>query len=310
MNEKKIHTGEHILFRALSEVFEGLTVKKVEIGKRNYFTVYYDKEFTWDGILKAEHIANTIISEGRPVRRIHGSQEEIKAQVPQLRVRWERIKEDTVTVVEVEGFDWAACVGEHVENTKEIGYILVTRIVSVGKGFYEIEFEVDERAHTEALNRSALAGEIASLLRTSLDKVVPTLKNLKERQAALTESVRLLTRNVISRITPEQVKGISVYIEDMSGADFNLLQKTAAQVTSSEKNLVVFIDQQSHLIVVAKSLELPLDCRELAAAVVPEGKGGGKPECAVFSSQQIPTADEINQKVTQFLERSKQIKEN
>jgi alanyl-tRNA synthetase len=257
--------------------------------------------------LKAEHIANTIIREGRPVRKIHGSIKEIKAQVPQVRVRWDRIKDDTVTVVEVDGFDWAACVGEHVENTKEIGYILVTRIVSVGKGFYEIEFEVDEKAQKEALNRSALAGEIAFLLRTSLDTVIPTLKNLKASQKALTESIRLLTRNVISRITPQEVKGISVYIEDVSGADFKLLQKAAAQVTSKEKNLVVFIDEKAHRILVARSCELPFDCRELAAALVPEGRGGGKPDCAVFSSQQIPAADRISQKVTQFLERSGQI---
>lgn len=306
MDEKKIHTGEHILFRALSAVFKGITVKKVEFGRRNYFLVHYDKEFDWDGLLRAEYIANTIITEGRPVKKVCGSKKEIQEQFPELRVRWERIKEDTVTVVEVEGFDWAACTGEHVENTKEIEYILITRVVSVGKGFYEIEFEVAENAKKEALKRSAAAGEITSFLKTSMDKVLPTLRNLKENQAVLTESVRLLTKNVVERMTPEKIQGISVYIEDVSGADTRLLQKAAAQLTGEGKNLVVFVDQVKNILIIARSPLLPFDCRELAQVVVPEGKGGGKPACAVFSGQTIDT-QEMKAKVKQFLEKSGQI---
>ncbi len=319
---KKAHTGEHILFRALSTVFEGLTVKKVEFGKRNYFLIHYDKELDWDSILKAEKIANRIISEGRLVKRIEGTKKEVEEQFPHLRVRWDRIKEDTVCVVEVEGFDWAACVGEHVENTEEIGYILVTRVVSVGKGFYEVEFEVCEKAKEAALERSNIARGVASFLKTSLEKVMPTIRNVRESNRVLTESVRLLTRNLISRIVPEEVGGVSVYIEDLSGADRKLLQKAASQLTRTQKEkgkekekrkgtLVLFVEQSKDTFVVAaRSPSLALDCTALTKMVLPQGKGGGKPEYAIASSPQEVDLPEVKVKIKQFLEKSEQITEN
>lgn len=309
--KRKAHTGEHILFRALSTVFEGLTVKKVELGKRNYFLVHYDKELGWDSILEAEEIANRIIREGRTVKKIEGSRKEIEEQFPHLRVRWDRIKEDTVCVVEVEGFDWAACVGEHVENTAEIDYILVTRVTSVGKGVYEVEFEVAGKAKAEALRRSHIAREVAFLLRTSLKKVVPTVKNLKESNAALTESVRLLTRNLTSRLTPEEIRGISVYCEDLSGADRKFLQRTASQLTRRGKVLVLFVEQsEPGVAVAARSPSLSLDCRTLTKEVLPEGRGGGKSEYAMASFPHTVDISDVRAKIRQFLEKSEQTKEH
>jgi alanyl-tRNA synthetase len=301
---KKIHTGEHILFRALSTVFEGLTVKKVEFGKRNYFLVQYDKEFNWDGILKAEIIANRIIAEGRPVRKVEGPKKEIQEKFPHLRVRWDRIRDDTVTVVEVEDYDWAACIGDHVENTREIEYILVTRVTSVGKGHYEIEFEVGENAKEEALKRSALAGEVACVLRTSLEKVVPTIRNVKEDQEKLTESVRLLTKKVVESMPCDSIGGITVYIDDLTGADRRLLQREAAQITRRDKSLVVLVEQsQDVFVVAARSPSLQIDCTQLIKTIAPGGRGGGKPECAVASSTHTISVEEVKAKIRQFLEK-------
>lgn len=306
MDERTTHTGEHILFRALSTVFEGITVKKVEFGKRNYLLVHYEEEFDWNNILKAEKIANYIITEGRRVRKVKGSRTEIEAQFPQLRVRWDRIQDDAVTVVEVEDFDWAACVGEHVENTQEIQYLLVTRITSVGKGDYEIEFEVGEKAHEEALSRSALAMEVSSVLKTSLDKVIPTVKNLKETQKMLTDAVRLLTKNVVTKMIPEDINGTAVYIEDVSGADIKLLQKTAAQLTQKERVLVVLLEHMHNTVIMARSPLLSFDCRDLLNAVLPEARGGGKPEYVMARTTHELDIDELKTEIKRFLEKQAQ----
>ena len=303
----KAHTGEHILFRALSTVFDGMIVKKVEFGKRNYFLVHYNKEIEWNGVLEAELIANRIISEGRPVTKVKLSREEAH-KYPQLRVRWDRITDDTVTVVEVDGFDWAACKGNHVKSTKEVEFILVTRITSVGKGDYEIEFTVGDQAHEEALKRSVLAMEVSSLLRTSLDKVQPTIRNLLMSECSLKEAVQTLTRNVLERMTPDEVYGTSVYIEDVSGGDRKVIQRKAAEITGGTgRILVVFQDQSSSVLMVARSPTLSFDCRELVQFLLPHGKGGGKPEFAMGSSTEDVTLEDVKTKVKQFLEKSMQI---
>lgn len=302
---KKAHTGEHILFRALFTVFEGIHVKKVELGERNYFLVHYDKDFEWQKVLEAEKLANKIIAEKRPVTKVVGTKEEVKKQFPQLRVRWDRITSDTVTVIHVKDYDWAACVGDHVENTGDIEYIIVTRINAVGKGFYEIEFEVADKAKEKALDRAALARHVSVLLKTSMDKVLPTVKNLKKNNEALTESVRTLTTALVDAVTPEQIDGVSVYITSVPGGDCKILQRAAAQLTRDGSVLVVFAEEWQHFVVAARSPSVPVDCTALLSCVL-SGKGGGKPEYAVYHSFDPVNMPELTQKIKQFLVQSTQ----
>ncbi|MGD2249224.1 MAG: hypothetical protein PVF58_12530 [Candidatus Methanofastidiosia archaeon] len=303
VNKKaKAHTGEHILFRALSHVLQGMTVKKVELGKRNYFLVEYTKEIDWDTILKAEIMANQIIQEGRPVKKIVGTKQDIKNKFPQLRVRWDRITDDTITVVEVKDYDWAACVGDHVTNTRDIEYILVTRVNSIGKHQYEIEFEVGDTAKKEALNRSALAEKVSNTLKTSLDAVIPTIKNLKKDNNILTESVRTLTSSYITLVTPEIIKGISVYVQDVSGADHKILQKEAGNIIKNN-TVVVFVEQlESPFVVIACSASVGINCNELLSYILPESKGGGRPEYVIARAYEKIDINALKEKITTFLQ--------
>jgi alanyl-tRNA synthetase len=304
---RKAHTGEHVLFRALSTVFEGLRVKKVELGKRNYFVIQYDGEITRDGILQAEHAANRIVSEGRPVTIHSGTKDEVSRLFPDLRVRWDRITDKVITVVCVQDFDWAACSGDHVTNTREIEFILVTRITSLGQGLYEIEFAVGENAKTEALHRSALSMEIAAALHTSLDSIIPTIINLKNDQEKLTEQVRTLTRHRVEQIVPAYVGDLALFADDLSGSDRKILQKSAAQLTRDGKNLVLFCDlSHGSFIVAARSPSVRVDCRELIQQVLPGSKGGGKPEYALAYSPTPIEMKTITSSLIQYLERGGQ----
>jgi alanyl-tRNA synthetase len=307
-HDKKIaHTGEHILFRALSMVFEGLSVRKVELGNRNYFVIHYDRDMTWDGILQAEQHANRIIAEGRPVITYQGTKADVSARFPHLRVHWDRITDDVITVVCVEDFDWAACSGTHVSNTAEIDYILVTRVTSLGKGVHEIEFVVGEQAKREALHRSALCMKIAHTLKTSLDYALPTIANLQADNESLTEKVRTLTWNCVNRIAPFHIRTLTVFCEDITGSDRKTLQKAAAQLTREGENLVLFIDQSDGTFAVAAcSPAVRVDCRKLLQHIFPESKGGGKPEYALAYLPLPVDGASIRSSLRQFLERAGQ----
>jgi alanyl-tRNA synthetase len=306
-DERKAHTGEHILFRALSMVFEGLSVKKVELGNRNYFVIRYDRDITWDGILQAEQHANRIIDEGRPVITYRGTKVDVSTRFPRLRVRWDRITEDEITVVCVEDFDWAACSGHHVSNTREIDYILVTRITSLGKGVHEIEFTVGEQAKREALHRSALCMKIVETLKTSLDHALPTISNLLTQRESLTEQVRMLTWNCVNHITPLHIQNLTVFCEDLTGSDRKTLQKAAAQLTREGENLVVLFDQSDGTFAVAAcSPAVGVDCRELIQHMLPGNKGGGKAEYALAYSPLSVEHASLLSSIRQYLEREEQ----
>ncbi|MFQ6088417.1 MAG: hypothetical protein ACE5K0_05910, partial [Candidatus Methanofastidiosia archaeon] len=62
MELRKAHTGEHLLFQALSRFFPGISVEKIRLReKKKVFYLHYSKELSWDGILKALKLANEII---------------------------------------------------------------------------------------------------------------------------------------------------------------------------------------------------------------------------------------------------------
>ncbi|MGC1121219.1 MAG: hypothetical protein WBA22_09000 [Candidatus Methanofastidiosia archaeon] len=303
----KAHTGEHILFRALSTVFEGIRVKKVELGKRNYFLVSYDKELEGELLLQAELLANSIIAQDLSVTTVVEPRKDVMKEYPQLRVRWDRIPDENVTVVEVENFDWAACVGEHVSRTGVIEFIIITRVNSVGLHEYEIEFEVAQQAKLEAVKRAALARDVAGELRTSMDQVVPTVHNLRERTHWLTESVRLLTSQVLSALQPEYIEGIPVYRAEISGGDRKTIQRETARLTSENSCLIIIVEQLEDTFLVAGcSHNLNLDCTQLIHSLLPEGKGGGKPEQAIASSPQKVDISLIRERIRQFLKQSRQ----
>ncbi|MBU7014357.1 MAG: hypothetical protein HXS52_02190 [Theionarchaea archaeon] len=307
----KAHTGEHILFRALSTVFEGIRVKKVELGKRNYFLVNYGRELEEERLLQAELLANRIIAQDMSVITVVKPRKDVMRDYPHLRVRWDRISDENVTVVEVEGFDWAACVGEHVLHTGSIECIIITRVNSVGNHEYEIEFEVAQQAILEAVKRGALARNVASQLRTSLDQVLPTVANLKEKTHLLTESVRLLTSQVFSHLEPEYIGEIPVYCAQVPGGDRKAIQREVARLTRETSCLVVMVEQLEDTFLIAGcSPSLNLDCTQLVHDLLPEGKGGGKPEQAMVSSPQKVDLSQITGKIRQFLRQSGQTRGN
>ena len=65
----RMHTGEHILSRALERQVPGLRVYKVSIDpKESSIYLRYDGELTWEMLFSAEDEANSIIASDIPVK--------------------------------------------------------------------------------------------------------------------------------------------------------------------------------------------------------------------------------------------------
>jgi len=122
----RMHTGEHVLSKILETVFDGLSVNKVNIAEEES-TIYlsYNGELDWENLFEAEEKANEIIRKDLPVY-IESVPKEKAEKMDDLKINLSRIKDATVRVVVIPGFDLIACSGSHVKRTSEIGKILVT----------------------------------------------------------------------------------------------------------------------------------------------------------------------------------------
>jgi len=299
--ESRAHSGEHILFQALSRVFKGMESVKVVIepDKKQLF-VRYGGTIDWNGVLEAERIANRVVRENRRIIVAIGGREEMMQRYGgRLRGRWDLIKDEPIRIVEVEGFDAVACKGEHVDRTGEIGFIAVKKFNALGRGDYEFQFEVGEKAWDHVLEMKKLAMNMMETFGTRPDLAENTARNLRDEVSALRKSLREASKKALEDLTYEEIKGIRVYAKVFEGFDQKELMKRAADLKKGGKTVIVFGDASgSGFLLLGRSDDLNFNAVPLLekGCSLLGGRCGGKPELASgggFKTKDIDGAIEL-----------------
>ncbi|MDO9509384.1 MAG: hypothetical protein Q7I97_08645 [Thermovirgaceae bacterium] len=148
----RMHTGEHILSRALENLIGGLSVQKVWIGE-NESTIYmtYSGEIGWEELFEAEKVANRIVAEDIPVSREELSRGEAGRFIG-VKVKWDRVDDERISVVSIKDFDAIACSGSHVVSTGAVGGLLVTGFKGSSPD-WEVRFTVNREEVLERQSR-------------------------------------------------------------------------------------------------------------------------------------------------------------
>lgn len=278
MSEAAAHTAEHIFVGILSKTQPSLSIHKVEFGKVNSVSLDIES-LSWNAILEAEIAVNKAISESRPVR-IHTFRtlEEAEQQFRTLRSRDDRIR-GRVRVVEVEGYDCAACTGQHVSNTAECSYFLVSRLSRSG-GSVKVEFLVGERARTRALELSKMCFRTAEVLSANVEELEKKAESLKLQNHTLRKRLRRTTDEVMRRILPKKRVSFEEYSACLEGVDEKTVMERAGEIIErNPRALVIFaVKNESTRVILGRGEELPFDSREILknALGIKGFRGGGR----------------------------------
>jgi alanyl-tRNA synthetase len=188
----RAHTASHALYGAGRKILDELGYGGFDIGEEKIrvdFTTSTD--ITDETLAELERLTNRAVWDSRPV-----SWEEIPQQ--EARERDEiafntRTEEgvmndsDAVRVVTIEGFDWAACGGTHVDNTREIGPVTVLDRSNPGEGLTRVEFAVGPTAIRRRVEDVRAAREAAR----TLDVGVAELPEAAERVSRQVEELEV-----------------------------------------------------------------------------------------------------------------------
>ncbi len=151
------HTGQHVLSAAVDRLF-GVRTVSFHLGK-DASTIDVARELSRTEIAAAETEANRVIWENRSVSIRFVSAEDAAT----LPLRKESLREGTLRLVEIDGFDLSACGGTHVERTGSIG-VIATGAVERFKGGQRLEFFCGGRALDQfRAMRDTLAGAVRLL---------------------------------------------------------------------------------------------------------------------------------------------------
>ncbi|MEM2687956.1 MAG: DHHA1 domain-containing protein [Thermoproteota archaeon] len=280
------HTAEHVLMGCLQRIKGNLKVRKVEFSEGAGSVIVEVDSLSFNELAEAQVLANRVISEGRVVKEhFFNSLEDAQKTFPNLRAHEERIK-GRVRVVEIDGFDYSACTGKHVGNTRECGIILVTHVSKSG-GEYRIDFEVGDKALETAVRLSTLCLSISSILGSPIRNLEKTVVNMKTENEDLKKRLSTVTEDVVKKIPLEEfLQGAKLYRAFLKGVDTKTVMKTFGELIDENRSIYVV------------SLEWPGTCNILigsgderisAAQILRElcnvfgTKGGGDQKIAIGS---------------------------
>lgn len=233
----RMHTAEHILFRSLQNAIPDISLIKIRLSEDESTIYAHAKKIEWQNLFDAEKEANKIISGNLDIKEHLVSKSELN-KFPKLRIS-ERVEDDKVRIIEIDGFDWSACCGIHSLKT---GYVENILIIGLNKtDCWEIRFKT--KCSDEVLNYSAQARLAASELGCDVESVHERIKGLIKISEDLKEKFRDLSREAASSPNEEMVNGKKLFWKEFQGAEKKQLTD-AGKKLAVNKAIVVFVNEE------------------------------------------------------------------
>ncbi|RDZ63329.1 hypothetical protein C5B90_09235 [Haloferax sp. Atlit-12N] len=297
----RAHTASHVLYGAGRRIFDDLGYGGFDISAEKVRVDFETStEVDDDALVELERLVNRAVWDSREV-----TWEEIP--VADAREREEiafNVKteegvfadSESVRVVSIDGWDWAACGGTHVSNTVEIGPVEVLSRSNPGEGLTRVEFAVGASAIDR---RAAVRGstyEAARALGTNLDGLGETAATVaaarEELESELADLKSEVLRSRLADFETVERDGLTWKVGAVSGFDANEVGDAAKESRDGADVLVAVGESDAPFVVVASAGDAAAG--DVVAEVTDEfgGGGGGGPTFAQGGGLGAP-ADEV-----------------
>ncbi|TCI67052.1 MULTISPECIES: alanyl-tRNA editing protein [unclassified Exiguobacterium] len=192
------HTAQHVLTALLEDEY-GIQTLSFGIGQEESSLEIETETLDWTQIESLERDVQRIIFENRPV----STYELASAEVEVDRLRKPTDRTGMIRIVDIEGLDYNACGGTHVETTGQLGIVHVTSMKKV-RGNVRLTYVAGHRA-LSAIHSS----------RTALRTIHQTLSTTNETVAA-----RVLEERNLRLERDKEVKALEARVAKAKVAAF------------------------------------------------------------------------------------------
>ena len=204
---------------------------------------------------------------------------------------------DRVRVVRAGTHSLEFCGGTHVDRLGDIGQIQIVSETSIGSNTRRIEAVSGLGAFRRSSEMEQALGSVATLLKVSLDDVVPSLERLFERQRELDREVATLRQAQLSHFAEQlhATSGAAVLVARVDGYPGDQLRTLAQDLQRRGRRAVVLAGANDDKVAVAVASDESLDARavvkQLAAFV--GGGGGGSARLALAGGRDASGIDAL-----------------
>jgi alanyl-tRNA synthetase len=308
------HSGQHLLSALFNQELNAPTVS-FHLGDTVSTIDLAVSDLSAADLARIEHLANTIVAEGRPiaVRTISSAEAQQLLAAGQLRklpprdgdIRLVVIPGDAASLPDREHveLDLNACGGTHVSFTSQIGPVLIRGTARIRQSI-RVSFLCGDRALAAARTDDALLTQLGrelSVARPDLPAALARLKSdtkaaAKERQALREELANYHAARLLVEDQPE--KDLRIVRRIFADRDVDYTKLLASRVTSAAAHTIALLASiaehgQPATLVISCSKDLnsrndpsskepPLDASQLLRTALASvgGRGGGSPSLA------------------------------
>jgi len=271
-----LHTGQHLLSRALFDVAEARTLS-ARLGESGA-TLDLDRTLSARQRDEAEARVNQVIDEARPIRAFFPTDAELDA----LDLRRAPKVADGIRAVLVEEFDATPCGGTHCGNTSEVGQ-LVLRDVSSHKGGVRVLFSAGIRARRELAETRAQMRALADRFTCASADVAAAIAKVERQLAEARESLGVARSGWADAVADTLASTPSPVIRSFDGLDRETLRALATKLATADRvALLAAASAEGTALVAMRGPESDFDCGAFVSRLAKAcgGGGGGRPQRA------------------------------
>jgi alanyl-tRNA synthetase len=209
---------------------------------------------------------------------------------------------DRVRVVKAGPHSLEFCGGTHVDRLGDIGQIQIVSEASIGSNTRRIEAVSGLGAYRRSHEMESALGSVATLLKVSLDDVVPALERLFERQRDVEKEVAALRQAQLSAFA-DQLHARSdgdVLVARVDGYPGEQLRTLAQDLQRRGRRAVVLVGASDDKVAIAVATNEDLDAQSTvkALASLVGGGGGGSARLALAGGRDASSIDKVLEAAT------------
>jgi alanyl-tRNA synthetase len=278
-----LHTGQHMLSRALMDVAGAATVS-ARLGE-TLCTIDTDQDTLDEAkVAEAEALVNAVIDDDIAIRAFFPTPEELAA----LPLRRAPKVTANIRVIQIGDFDVSPCGGTHCTRSAQVGLMRVVGVERY-KGKGRVFFSSGPRARRElwdeagtlrAMGRAFTCGaaEVPGVVDKLRRELTEAREALGAARARLAEATALELAAALEASPDKRVVAV------LEGAGPEQLRAVAARLTSRPDAVVLLAGRvpEGLPVLIARGASSPFGCGAFLkkAAEAAGGRGGGRPEHA------------------------------
>ena len=193
---------------------------------------------------------------------------------------------DSVRIVEIDGWDVAACGGTHVSNTREIGPVTLLDRSNPGEGLTRVEFAVGPDGIDRRATQHRSLRRAAGALETNAEALAETAAAVREERDDLRDRVRGLERaavaDALGGFETGEGGGTAWRVGVLADVDPNDAGEAAKDAVGDDEVIGAVGDGERPYVVVAAGPESGVHAGSVVDSVTDRfgGGGGGGPPFA------------------------------